>query len=98
MMIPVAIRDEAKADLREAVAWYEAERAGLGGRFVREFAVYLEMIAENPLAYSPAEKGVRRVAMKQFPYVIYFQALPDRIAVLAVLHGRRSMATWKKRL
>jgi plasmid stabilization system protein ParE len=36
--------------------------------------------------------------VKRFPYVVYYRVHPDRIEVIAVLHGSRHPRTWRGRI
>lgn len=42
-------------------------------------------------------KDVRFCRTRRFPYVVYYRVKADRVEVLAVLHGRRDPADWKRR-
>ena len=49
-MTPLALRlrPDLLADLREAVAWYEAASPGLGAKFQLAFFIELDHIASTP--------------------------------------------------
>ncbi len=91
------IRSKAEDDIREAVRWYERERAGLGARFLDQLEALLERIGEHPLQFPEIEAGVRRGLVNRFPYGVYFITEEERIVVLAVLHLHRHPDTWKHR-
>lgn len=40
-------RDEAELDIIDAVAWYEEQRAGLGGEFVIELDAVMQRMAQT---------------------------------------------------
>jgi hypothetical protein len=48
---PVVWIPEAEADLREAKAWYDAQRPGLGERFALAVVATVEAMVENPLRF-----------------------------------------------
>lgn len=50
MMLPVVLRDEARAEFDEAFDWYNGERAGLGPEFLSEVQAEFALIAAMPLA------------------------------------------------
>ena len=50
-----------------------------------------------PELHAVIEKQVRRSRVAVFPYHIYYRILPDRIEVIAIIHGRRDPALWKSR-
>jgi toxin ParE1/3/4 len=92
------IRPEAEADLAEAHAWYEKQRPGLGISFMDEVRGALARIAAGPLRYQIVYRYVRRIAVRRFPYAIYYVYRDDVIVVLAVVHQRRDPRVWKKRV
>ena len=87
----------ARADLREAVQFYEAEAAGLGAEFAAEVRAVVEMVVERPASGSPADAGTRRKLLGRFPYsLIYLPDTPPMI--IAVMHHRREPGYWLARL
>jgi plasmid stabilization system protein ParE len=50
-----------------------------------------------PLLFAESYRGIRRVPVRRFPYVVYYRVEGDDTVVLAVLHGRRHPREWKKR-
>ena len=50
MSLAVYIRPEAEADLKEAAAWYERQRDGIGQDLLDEAKSTFERISENPRA------------------------------------------------
>jgi hypothetical protein len=45
------------------------------------------------------ERGpVRRYLLVRFPHAVFYNAGPDRLLILAVLHTRRHPDAWKRRL
>lgn len=94
----ILIRPEAEGDLAEAHGWYEKRRPGLGVSFMDEVQGALSRIAAGPLQYQTIYRHVRRVAIRRFPYSIYFVPENDLIVVLAVVHHRRDARAWIKRV
>lgn len=87
----------ARADAEEAVAWYDAERPGLGVEFILELDLAIEKAAENPSSYAPVTGSVRRVLMRRFPYALYFVLDGDDVEIIAILHQARSAQAWRTR-
>ena len=71
-MAALTLRAEAGADIRDAAAWYEGERAGLGREFTRAVRALLATVAREPerfpRAYGGAHEDVRRALLRRFPY------------------------------
>ena len=92
------LREEAEQDLEEARQWYEKRSAGLGAEFIDIVRLQIQKIVDFPESFNLCHASVRGVTMPRFPYVIYYQVLPDMVEVLAVVHARRSAKSWKQRL
>jgi plasmid stabilization system protein ParE len=96
MIIPVVLTYEAETDFDAAADWYQ-EKAGLGAQFTAQVRAVLTRIGQMPELHRVLYRGVRRAKTKKFPYHIYYRAQPDRVVVIAVLHGRRDPSVWKDR-
>jgi toxin ParE1/3/4 len=91
------VEPEAEAELGEAIAWYESRRRGLGLEFGRVARAAFAAIERTP-ELGPAVSGrIRQVVLRRFPYSIYYVLEPERIAVVAVFHGRRAPREWRRR-
>jgi len=90
---------EALEEYREAAAWYESQRAGLGEEFVAAVQSAIRDIFSNPLRFTPLEDGLRVLRMKRFPYNLIFRWLEDRqhVTIFVVMHRRRKPGYWKDR-
>ena len=96
-MKPVRLHEQAEVELREALDYYESQRAGLGGEFRREFEAAVERVSTNPLAYAIEDDGVRIGPLRRFPYMLVYVELVDCIWVAAVSHHARCPRYWAGR-
>ena len=55
MRLPVRVQPEAKAELAEALSWYEERRPGLGGRFLAAINEALDRLQTFPGSGAPVE-------------------------------------------
>ena len=94
----LALRLRAKGDLREAFAWYEEKRPGLGTSFLASVEATLTTIRENPRIFPRVDPSIRRAAMSGFPYGVFYRIDGETIRVIAVLHNARSPEHWKRRV
>jgi plasmid stabilization system protein ParE len=94
---PVILRPAADADIQATHDELERSQAGLGGRFVARVREVLERIEALPELYGPVWQDVRAARLKKFRYVVYYVAFPDRVEVLAVMHGSRDATAWQSR-
>jgi plasmid stabilization system protein ParE len=91
------LRARAEHDIQSAFEWYESQRAGLGAEFLDALRQRLEAVRANPESSPVLYRGIRRAVVSRFPYLIFYVARPDCIAVLAVLHHARNPAAWPRR-
>lgn len=96
---PVIPRDVALLDVRDAVDYYTDVRGkALALRFVAALNGSYRQISEHPAAGSPRYDdalgldGLRFVAARGFPYLVFYTEEPDHIDVWRVLHAQRDLA------
>jgi len=85
----IAFHPLAERELVEAVRFYEARAAGLGGDLIREVERTLAQIVANPEAGSVLEGTIRRRLVRRFPFAILYQATAETLSVVALMHLRR---------
>ena len=91
------IKPEVERDLRDAMEWYNEQRAGLGDEFLAEVERAFDRICENPGLHSCVHRDIRRALTKRFPYGVFFIVEGDCVAVLAVMHVSRHPGRWRQR-
>ena len=97
-MKPVIIDRRARAELDQAIAWYEKQRSGLGLDFHAEVEKALARIEENPAGGSPYKNTDYRFRLvRRFPFVIYYLELDDSVWVAAIAHASRRPDYWRRR-
>ena len=93
----VIISDRAATKLAEAVAWYEAERAGLGLEFLDAVDAVCALLLRHPEIGIEVRPRIRRALLRRFPYGVFYSLHEHRVRLLAVLHSRRHPARWPRR-
>jgi plasmid stabilization system protein ParE len=83
----VIFRTQARADVANALDWYQ--RRGVGAEFLRAFEAALDRIRENPFLYQVVEQGIRRAPLRHFPYGLMYFVGEDEVVVLTCFHDRR---------
>jgi toxin ParE1/3/4 len=95
---PIIIQSEARAELDEAMAYYERQCEGLGLALQGEVEQAVRKIQENPQLGAPYKTaGFRYAIVRRFPYVVYYLELEQAIWVMAIAHGKRRPDYWKRR-
>jgi toxin ParE1/3/4 len=91
------VRPEARADVAETAAWYEAQQQGLGREFLRAFRAATDPLRRNPFLYQIVFEEMRRVLLRRFPYAVFYEVHGSDVVVLGCLHGARDPEEWRKR-
>ncbi|WP_456429259.1 type II toxin-antitoxin system RelE/ParE family toxin [Nitratifractor sp.] len=93
----IEIREEAEEDLRQAIRFYEAQKAGIGSYFLDSILSDIESL----LIYAGIHQkffGFHRLLAKRFPFAIYYKINDHTIEIYAVLDTRRDPKRHQKRL
>lgn len=78
--------------------WYDSQRQGLGRGFREAVDHAIARISDNPLAYPERYRGVRRILLRRFPYVLWYRPFETFVVVLACVHGKRGPRAIRARL
>jgi toxin ParE1/3/4 len=89
---------EARLEYREAAAFYESRRAGLGAAFSLEVETTIRKILEAPERWRSLEQDVRTCRTRTFPYAILYTLEAESVLIIAVMHLRREPGYWRKRI
>jgi plasmid stabilization system protein ParE len=93
----VVFRDQARAEIRDAVKWYDDQRVGLGDEFFSAVSASIELIKSNPFQYQRIFKNRRRTVVSRFHFNLIYFVAGDDVVIVACLHGRRSPVRWINR-
>lgn len=96
----VELREEARRELLEAIAWYEEDYPGRGRRFYRAVMGELRRIGEAPHTFPRwrRSRDVRVAVVPRFPYSLFFVIDEDGPRVYAVAADKRRPGYWKNRI
>jgi len=89
---------EARLDYREAAAFYDARRAGLGAAFTLEVEAAIDRILQSPTSWRVVKQDVRRCLTHTFPYGIFYTIEEDFILIVAIMNLHRRPGYWRDRL
>jgi len=98
MAAELILAPEAKVDIAEAYAWYEASRFGLGEDFLNAVDACMESIRRQPDMFTSVGPGSRRALARRFPYAIFFDVVDNTVTVYAILHTSRNPSRWRQRI
>jgi plasmid stabilization system protein ParE len=88
----------AKAELQDAVEYYEQQQAGLGLEFLEEIYATIQRVLQFPTAWPQSSRRSKRCLANRFPYGIIYQIRDSEIVIIAVMHHSRKPAYWADRL
>ena len=92
-----AFHPEAKAELNEAVDYYDGCQSGLGLVSAREVQTAIQNILGYPEAWTPLSKNTRRGPVHRFPYGVLYQITGGAILIIAIMQLNRRPGYWKGR-
>ncbi len=99
----VVIDDEAQEEARQQVAWYAERSPNVASRLETQIVAAIERVARNPLEFPLMEMrgnpgDIRRARIRDFPVLVIYQVLADKVLIVAVAHTSRRPGYWRYRL
>jgi plasmid stabilization system protein ParE len=85
----VRIGDLAERQFDHALAWYADQAPEQVGRLISSFEASRKRVASAPFLFKEAEPGLRRVALKIFPYHLWFFVDDAEVIIVAMTHFRQ---------
>ncbi len=82
-----------RADLSDAINWYEDQQAGLGSEFAADFLARYRHLVRDAQLHAVRFADVRRLNLDRFPYGLFYVIRAPEIWLLAVLHASRDTET-----
>jgi plasmid stabilization system protein ParE len=88
---------EARIELLESIAYYGAQKRGLGERFQESVSEAIQRIRNHPRMYRQVVDEWRQCRVPRFPYGIIYRIYGRRIEINAVMHLSRKPGYWRNR-
>ncbi|MEP6948953.1 MAG: type II toxin-antitoxin system RelE/ParE family toxin [Ginsengibacter sp.] len=88
----------AEVEALQAFFWYETVKRGFGEDFKASVDSKIELLQQNPKAYSFIYKDIRSAKIKTFPYNLIYRVFDSKIQIIAIFHHSRNPREWKKRI
>lgn len=96
-MAKILFTPAARADLADAVRWYDTHAPHVVPQFRDALRAALIRIADHPKQFPRALKNTRRALLRRFPYILVFREMDEAIYVVAVFHTSRDPLIWQRR-
>lgn len=97
-MKPHAFHPAAGEEYAAAAAHYARINPELGGRFFDEIERLIRDVRRQPDRFRVFDPPVRRHLSTVFPYSVLYLDQPDRVWIVAVMHGKRRPGYWRNRV
>ncbi|MFK7922218.1 MAG: type II toxin-antitoxin system RelE/ParE family toxin [Bacteroidia bacterium] len=95
MSFTVLVSEKAEDQATAAFEYLEAQRQGLGRRFIDDFYSILDQIEANPKTFQKIKGETRRAIIRPFSYSVFFQIRqPEIILVAEILHHAANSDRW----
>ena len=94
MSQPFSFTPEARAELLEAIQYYESESPGLGAAFLVSVNEGIEQLQAFPEAAPVLYGRVRRKTIRRFPYSLLYSVRERDLRILAVMNQKRRPFYW----
>ena len=75
--------------MREAWAWYESQRAGLGDELLVEIRAAIRLLETDPEHRPFYYRDFRRLLARRFPYKLFYRVEGGRVMVFRILHAKQ---------
>ena len=87
--------EAASRELDETFVYFEQQQTDLGYRFVAEVDEALARIRNQPLAWHPLGKDLRRCHLRHFRYGVIYRICNEQVEILAIAHDSRRPGYWR---
>jgi plasmid stabilization system protein ParE len=95
---PVIVHGAARAELDEAITYYEGCTPGLGLDLQSKVEEAVANIQQNPQSWRPHKQtGFRKYFVGRFPFIVFYLETSDCIWIVAIAHHSRRPGYWKRR-
>jgi len=89
---------DARQEIDEAAAYYEAISPRLGQRFRLSVRDGVRQLSRHPLWWPTVGEQARRYLLIGWPYSVYYVVDGEHLVVVAVGHQHRQPEYWQNRL
>lgn len=95
--VSVVVTRRAAAQLERAASWWRDNRPAAPDAVADDFEGALKLLTMQPelgaRSVSPRYADLRRLFLSRIRYHVYYQALPDKVVILAFWHASRQSPT-----
>jgi len=96
----VIVEPEAEQEFKEAVAWYDEKKAGVGQKLSQDIRKIIRRATQNPQRFRLVSRLTRKAQVPRWSYSVYFtlQEETRKLIVVAIFHASRDPGELQRRL
>ena len=83
-------------DLETAALWYGQRNPAIAERLIDDAALTIRTIMADPLRFSVWAGETRRIRLRRFPYLVFYEFRHETVYLLALTHGARDLPSLMK--
>jgi plasmid stabilization system protein ParE len=78
-------------DLKEAALWYGGRNPAVAARLIDDAQLAIRAVIANPLRFSIWRGPIRRIKLRRFPHLVFYEFHNNTVFLLALAHGARNL-------
>lgn len=94
MNYTITFRVEARDEYKEAVAYYDEISLDAGDKFITSIDIVLKRLSILPFSAPKVAHEIRKAVIKNYPYIILYIVLDNKIEVLSVFNTHQDPKKW----
>ena len=80
-------------DLETAALWYGQRNPAIAERLIDDTALTIRTIMADPLWFWVWAGETRRIRLRRFPYLIFYDFRQETVYLVALAHGARDLSS-----
>ena len=80
-------------DLEAAAFWYGQRNPAIAERLIDDTALTIRTNMVDPLRFSVWAGETRRIRLRRFPYLIFYDFRQETVYLVALAHGARDLSS-----
>lgn len=93
----IVIHHLAAEDIVEIARWYDYKLPGLGNKFEADLENTILKLSDHPAAFAIIHEEIRRIKLKRFPYLVFYQIIKNETHIYGMMHSKRNPVVIKNR-
>ena len=78
-------------DLKEAALWYGERNPAVAARLIDNAESAIRAVVDSPFRFSVWRGPIRRVKLRRFPHLVFYEIHHNTVYLLALARGARNL-------